>query len=229
MDRRAWKATVHRVAQSQIWLKWLCTALIAFVEQQIFIILKNSSVLCVFISVPLTSGNPWTFYGLHVSVFSKKSHIIGTIWYVFFQIVVFHLVICISRSSVCLHHLILHFLLVLHNNPLSGCTVVTSLLNDILCCFQGLAIMTNHKHLLEKAMVPNSSTLAWKIPWTEEPGRLLRVWHDWATSLSLSLSCIGEGNGNPLLPGESQGGRSLVGCSLWGCTESDTTEATAAA
>ena len=53
----------------------------------------------------------------------------------------------------------------------------------------------------EKAMAPHSSTLAWKIPWTEEPGRLqslgsLRVGHDWATSLS--LSCIGEGNGNPL-------------------------------
>ena len=53
----------------------------------------------------------------------------------------------------------------------------------------------------EKAMAPHSSTLAWKIPWMEEPGRLqstgsLRVGHDWATSLS--LSCIGEGNGNPL-------------------------------
>ena len=38
-------------------------------------------------------------------------------------------------------------------------------------------------------MTPHSSTLAWKIPWTEEPGRLqsmgsLRVRHDWATSLS---------------------------------------------
>ena len=55
----------------------------------------------------------------------------------------------------------------------------------------------------EKAVAPHSSTLAWKIPWTEEPGRLqsmgsLRVRHDWATSLSLSLSCIGGGNGNPL-------------------------------
>ena len=55
----------------------------------------------------------------------------------------------------------------------------------------------------EKAMAPHSSTLARKIPWTEEPGRLqsmglLGVEHDWATSLSLSLSCIGEGNGNPL-------------------------------
>ena len=44
-----------------------------------------------------------------------------------------------------------------------------------------------------------------------------------------SLSCIGEGNGNPLqweLPGESQGWGSLVGCRLWGHTELDTTEAT---
>ena len=57
--------------------------------------------------------------------------------------------------------------------------------------------------LLEKAMAPHSSTLAWKIPWTEEPGGLqsmglLRVGHDWATSLYFLLSCIGEGNGNPL-------------------------------
>ena len=41
---------------------------------------------------------------------------------------------------------------------------------------------------LEKEMAIHSSTLAWKIPWTEEPGRLQsqRVGHDWATSLSLS-------------------------------------------
>ena len=50
-------------------------------------------------------------------------------------------------------------------------------------------------------MAPHSSTLAWKIQWTEEPGRLqsmgsLRVGHNWETSLS--LSCFGEGNGNPL-------------------------------
>ena len=55
----------------------------------------------------------------------------------------------------------------------------------------------------EKALATHSSTLAWKIPWTEEPGRLqsmglLGVGHDWATSFSLFLSCIGEGNGNPL-------------------------------
>ena len=44
--------------------------------------------------------------------------------------------------------------------------------------------------MLEKAMAPHSSTLAWKIPWMEEPGRLQtmgsrRVGHAWATSLSL--------------------------------------------
>ena len=53
----------------------------------------------------------------------------------------------------------------------------------------------------EKVMALHSSTLAWKIPWMEEPGGLQsmgswRVGHDWGTSLS--LSCIGEGNGNPL-------------------------------
>ena len=47
----------------------------------------------------------------------------------------------------------------------------------------------NQKDLLEKKMAPHSSTLAWKIPWTEEPGglqsmELQRVGHDWATSLS---------------------------------------------
>ena len=47
-----------------------------------------------------------------------------------------------------------------------------------------------NKRLTEKAMAPHSSTLAWKIPWMEEPGRLQsmgprRVGHNWATSLSL--------------------------------------------
>ena len=52
-------------------------------------------------------------------------------------------------------------------------------------------------------MATHSSTLAWTIPRTEEPGGLqsmgsLRVRHDWATSFHFSLSRIGEGNGNPL-------------------------------
>ena len=49
---------------------------------------------------------------------------------------------------------------------------------------------TNYSPDVEKAMAPHSGTLAWKVSWTEEPGRLqsmgsLRVGHDWATSLWL--------------------------------------------
>ena len=87
---------------------------------------------------------------------------------------------------------------------------------------------------MEKAMAPHSSTLAWKIPRTEEPGGLqsmgsLGVGHDWATSLSLFTFMHWRRKWQPtpvFLPGESQGRGSLVGCSLWGCTKSDTTEAT---
>ena len=82
------------------------------------------------------------------------------------------------------------------------------------------------KSTTEKAMAPHSSTLAWKIPWAEEPGRLqsmglLRVGHDWATSLSLFIFMHWRREWQPtpmLLPGESQGWGSLVGCRLWGCT-----------
>ena len=86
----------------------------------------------------------------------------------------------------------------------------------------------------EKAMAPHSSTLAWKIPWIEEPGRLqsmesLRVGPDWATSPSLFTFMHWRRKWQPtpvFLPGESQGQGSLVGCHLWGRTESDTTEVT---
>ena len=49
--------------------------------------------------------------------------------------------------------------------------------------------------LLEKEMATHSSTLAWKIPWTEEPGGLQsmgsqRVGHDWATSLSFHFRVL---------------------------------------
>ena len=84
----------------------------------------------------------------------------------------------------------------------------------------------------EKAMAPHSSTLAWKIPWTEEPGRLqsmgsLRVGHDWATSLLLFTFMHWRRKWPPppvFLPRESQGWGSLMRCCLWGCTEADTTE-----
>ena len=78
------------------------------------------------------------------------------------------------------------------------------------------------------------STLAWKIPWTEEPGGLqsmgsLGVGHDSATSLSVFTFMHWRRKWQPtpvFLPGESQGRGSLVGCRLWGHTESDMTEVT---
>ena len=78
----------------------------------------------------------------------------------------------------------------------------------------------------EKAMALHSSTLAWKIPWPEEPERLqsmesLRVGHHWATSLSLFTFMHWRRKWQPtpvFLLGESQGRRSLVCCRLWGHT-----------
>ena len=83
-------------------------------------------------------------------------------------------------------------------------------------------------------MAPHSSTIARKIPWMAEPGRLqfmgsLTVGHDGATSLSLFTFMHWRRTWQPtpvFLPGESHGRRSLVDCSPWGRTESDTTEAT---
>ena len=83
-------------------------------------------------------------------------------------------------------------------------------------------------------MAPHSSTLAWKIPWMEEPGGLQsmgsqRVGYDCATSLSLFTFKHWRRKWQPtpvFLPGESQGQGSLVGCRLQAHTESDTTEVT---
>ena len=77
--------------------------------------------------------------------------------------------------------------------------------------------------IAEKAVVPHSSTLVWKIPWMEEPGRLqsmgsLRVGHNSVTSLSLFTFMHWRRKWQPtpvFLPGESQGQGSLVGCRLW--------------
>ena len=105
-----------------------------------------------------------------------------------------------------------------------------SLMSDIFC----LSLFLSNRKVSEKAMAPHSSTLAWRVPWMEEPGRLqsmglLRVGHDWATSLSPFTFMHWRRKWQPtpvFLPGESQGWQSLAGCRLWGRTESDTTEAT---
>ena len=75
---------------------------------------------------------------------------------------------------------------------------------------------------------------SWKIPVIGEPGGLPsmglhRLGHDCATSLSLFTFMRWRRKWHPtpvFLPGKSHGWGSLVGCRLWGRTESDTTEAT---
>ena len=100
--------------------------------------------------------------------------------------------------------------------------------------FQTLGIQT--------VLAPHSSTLAWKIPWTEEPGRLQSMGSLSPTRLSnftftfhfhalekemathssvLALRIPGRGE-----PGGLPSMGLHTGCRLWGCTESDTTEVT---
>ena len=74
-------------------------------------------------------------------------------------------------------------------------------------------------HKLEKTMAPYSSTLAWRVPWMEEPGRLQsmgsqRVGHDWTTSLSLFIFMHWRRKWQPtpvFLSGKFHGERSLAG------------------
>ena len=91
-----------------------------------------------------------------------------------------------------------------------------------------------HFPALEEEMATHTSILAWRIPWTEEPGRLQstepqRVRQDRVTSLSLFtfMHWRRKWQATPMfLPGESQGQQSLVACRLWGRTELDTTDST---
>ena len=81
-------------------------------------------------------------------------------------------------------------------------------------------------------MAPHSSTLAWKIPWTEEPGRLQGVaksqtrLSDFPFTFHFHALEKEMATHSSVLAWRILGTGSLVGCRLWGRTESDTTEAT---
>ena len=104
----------------------------------------------------------------------------------------------------------------LNERILTKDTTSPDILEESLTVRSGLILLTLKKLLgclVEKAMAPHSSTLAWKIPWMEEPGRLQsmgsqRVGHDWVTSLSLFTFMRWRRKWKPtpvFLPGESQG------------------------
>ena len=81
-------------------------------------------------------------------------------------------------------------------------------------------------------MAPHSSTLAWKIPWTEEPGAVRGVakshtrLSDFTFIFHFHALEKEVATHSSVLAWKSQGQGSLVGCRLWGRTESDTNEAT---
>jgi len=82
-------------------------------------------------------------------------------------------------------------------------------------------------------MAPHSSTLAWKIPWMEEPGMLqsmgsLRVGHDFTFTFTFHFHALEKemATHSSVLAWRITGMGSLVGCHLWGRTKSDTTEVT---
>ena len=90
-----------------------------------------------------------------------------------------------------------------------------------------------HFHALEKEMATHSSVLAWRIPGTGEPGGLPsmgshRVRHNWsnlAATAAEGISWRRQWHPTPVfLPEKSHGWRRLLGCSPWGCEESDTTK-----
>ena len=140
-----------------------------------------------------------------------------------------YLFVLISFASVLFFELLLNF-----GQKSVDFTWVGLLVGYIFCSTDLCISSSPVSYRLEKAMVPHSSTLAWKIPRTEEPGGLqsmgsLRVGHDWMTLLSLFTFMHWRRKWQPtpvFLPGESQGWQCLVGCRLWGRTESDLTEAT---
>ena len=101
-----------------------------------------------------------------------------------------------------------------------------------------LGLITGLGRSSEEGMTTHSSILAWKSPWTEEPGRLQsmgsqRVRNDWAQHtykhihIHICIYICWRRQWHPtpvLLPGKSHGRRNLVGCRPWGHEESDTTE-----
>ena len=98
-----------------------------------------------------------------------------------------------TTISIFYHRLILWFLNFQFSSVTQSCP---TLCNPMNCSTPGLPVP-------EKAMAPHSSTLAWKIPWKEDPGRLQSMGSlesDTTERLHFhfSLSCIGDGNGNPL-------------------------------
>ena len=112
-----------------------------------------------------------------------------------------------------------------------GCLIKSTVDFVFFFTFVSKAQIFRRKYLpnSEKAMATHSSTLAWKIPWTEEPGRLQSMGVTKSRTRQSSFTFTHwrrKWQHSSVLAWRIPVTGSLVGCHLWGHTESDTTEAT---
>ena len=117
-----------------------------------------------------------------VSRFNWQLHLVS--WNTFFlSLVHFPIVVCFLKLDFCEFY------------THSGASLVAQRLNRLSPMQETRVRSLSREDPLEKEMVIHSSILAWRIPWTEKPGRLQstesqRVGHDWATSPSPSPSDV---------------------------------------
>ena len=181
-------------------------------------VLEWGAIKCRFLSSTPASQNPWDSFNESFQVSPLCSRVEGQSQIVcpLFPIATASLATPMSNTLMGASNLLLHLLIL----PF----ILTSSL------FTHTYIHTHIYRLprwRRQCTLFHSSTLAWKIPWMEEPGGLqsmgsLRVGYDWTTSLSLFtfLHWRRKWQSTPVfLPGESQGWGSLMGCRLWGHTE----------
>ena len=241
IDRGDWWATVHGVEKEMDTTEWLTHTSVF----RSFLMMKYYSIAWICHNCWSIQQNEWIFGCFYVLVTMGNTAI-----NIHVQVLFEHVFISLDRIprngiaksyDTSLFDFLRNYLAVFQN----GCTIFHITMSHV-GEFQFFLIPINICHapsFLSQSFYWmwniidcgfDSSTLAWKIPWTEEPSRLqsmgsLRVRYDWATSLSLSTFMHWRRKWQPtpvFLPGESQGRGSLVGCRSWGRTESDTTEAT---
>ena len=162
------------------------------------------------------------FYFFHLNYFKYPK------WYSFFLVFSLSLYSCFLKSQSLAVNII--SIITYISAPFAQSTAMCNTTSKH--CSYSIFSLTMHFHRRRRrhptpVLLPGKSH-GW------EPGGLqsmgsLRVRHDWATSLSLFTFMHWRRKGQPtpvFLPGESQGRGSLVGCHLWGRTESDMTEVT---
>ena len=107
---------------------------------------------------------------------------------------VFAIYFIANRWDIYIHiyiYVYMHIYVCIHTHTHTWTSLVAQTVKHLPTMWETRVQSLGREDLLEKEMLTHSSILAWKIPWTEKPGRLQsmgsqRVGHDWETSLSLS-------------------------------------------